>query len=43
MGFEQVFDNLPFKHTDAWRKLIESLVDYVLNHCFWILAIISKF
>ena len=34
MGIEQVFDNLTFKHMDALRKQIQSLVDYVLNHCF---------
>ena len=32
MGFEQVFDNLAFKHMmDALRKQIQSLVDYVLS------------
>ena len=36
MVFEQVFDNLTVKHTDALRKQIQSLVDYVLKHCFWI-------
>ena len=25
MGFEQVFDNLTFKHIDALRKQIQSL------------------
>ena len=34
MRFEQVFDNLTFNHIDALRKQIQSLVDYVLNHCF---------
>ena len=34
-GFEQVFDNLTSKHMDALMKQIQSLVDYVLNHCFW--------
>ena len=43
MGSEQVFDNLTFKHMDALRKQIQSLVDYVLKHCFWILAMLSKF
>ena len=37
MGFEQVFDDLTFK------KQIQSLVDYVLNHCFWTYAVLSKF
>ena len=37
MGFEQVFDSLTFKHMDALRKQIQSLVDYVLNHRFWAL------
>ena len=32
MEFEQVFDNLTFKHTDAQRKQIQSLFDYVLNY-----------
>ena len=35
IGFEKVFDNLTFKHMGALRKQIQSLVDYVLNHCFW--------
>ena len=36
MGFEQVFDNLTFKHMDALlRKQIHYLVDYVLSHRFW--------
>ena len=34
MGFEQVFDSLTFKHIDALRKRIQSVADYVLNHCF---------
>ena len=33
MGFEQVFHKLPVKHMDALRKLIQSFVNYVLNHC----------
>ena len=41
-GSEQVFDNLTFKHMDALRKQIQSLGDYVLKHCFWILAMLSK-
>ena len=43
MGFEQVFDDLAFKHMDALRKQSQSLIDYVLNHWFWIHAIVSKF
>ena len=43
MEFEQVFDNLTFKHLDALRKQIQSLVDYVLNYCFWTFAMLSKF
>ena len=35
MGFKQVFDNLTVKHMDVLRKQIQSLADYVLNHCFW--------
>ena len=35
MGFEQALDDPTFKHMDALRKMIQSLVDYVLNHCFW--------
>ena len=35
VGFKQVFDNLAVKHIDALRKQIQSLADYVLNHCFW--------
>ena len=29
MGFEQVFDNLNFKHMTALRKKIQSIVDYL--------------
>ena len=43
MGFEQVFDNLTFKHMDALRKRIQSIVDDVLNHCFWTHAVLSTF
>ena len=43
MGSEQIFDNLTFKHMDALRKQIQSLVDFVLKHFFWILAVLSKF
>ena len=35
MGFEQVFDNLTVMRMDALRNQIQSLVDYVLSHCFW--------
>ena len=34
MQFEQVFNNLILKHMDAFRKQIQSLVDFVLNHRF---------
>ena len=43
MGFEQVFDNLTFKHMDALSKQIQSHVDCVLNHCFLTYVILSKF
>ena len=43
MGFEQVFDNQTVKHMDALSKQIQSPVDYVLNHCFWTYAMLSKF
>ena len=33
-GFKQVFDSLTVKHMDALRKQIQSLADFVLNHCF---------
>ena len=29
--FKQVFDDLTFKHIDALRKQIQSLVDYVFG------------
>ena len=32
------FDNLAVKYIDALRKQIQSLADYVLNHCFWTYA-----
>ena len=43
MGFKQVFDDLIVKHMDALRKQIQSLADYVLNHCFWTYEIIGNF
>ena len=43
MGFKQVFDNLTVKHMDALRKQIQSLADYVLNHCFWTYAMLEIF
>ena len=43
IGFEQVFDNLIFKHIDALRKQIQFLVDDVLSHCSWNYAMLIKF
>ena len=43
MGFTQVFDNLTVKHLDALRKQIQSLADFVLNHCFWTYAMLGNF
>ena len=43
MGFGHLFDNLIFKCMNALKKQIQSLVDYVLSHCYGILAILSKF
>ena len=43
MEFDQVFDDLTFKHMNALKKQIQSLVDYVLNHCFWTYVMLSKF
>ena len=43
MGFTQVFDNLTVKHMDALRKQIQSLADFVLNHCFWTFAMFGNF
>ena len=43
MGFKQVFDNLTVKHMDALRKQIQSLADFVLNHCFWTYAMLRNF
>ena len=42
MGFRQVFDNFTIKHTDVSRKQIQSLADYVLNHCFWTYAMLRN-
>ena len=42
MGFKQVFDNLTVKHIDVLRKQIQSLTDYVLNHCFWTYAMLRN-
>ena len=38
IGLEQVLDNLTFEYVDPLRKQYQSLVDYVLNHCFWTLT-----
>ena len=43
MGFKQVFDNLTVKHMDGLRKQIQSLADFVLNHCFWTYAMLRNF
>ena len=43
MGFTQAFDNLTVKHMDALRKQIQSLTDFVLNHCFWAYAMLRNF
>ena len=41
MGFEQVFNNPTVNHMDALRKQIQSLVEYLLNHCFWASAMLK--
>ena len=43
MGFKQVFDNLTVKHMDALSKQIQSLADFVLNHCFSAFAMLRNF
>ena len=43
MESEQVFDKLTCKHMYALGGRIRSLVDYVLNHCFWTYAMLGKF
>ena len=43
VGFKQVFDNQTVKHTYALRKQIQSLADFVLNHCFWTYAMSRNF
>ena len=43
VGFKQVFDDLTVKHMNALRKQIQSLADYVLNHCFWTYVMLRKF
>ena len=49
MGFERVFHNLTFENMEVFRKQVQSLVDYVLNHCLdicnvnQILPIIARF
>ena len=42
-GIQQVFDNLTVKHMDALRKQIQSLAEFVLNHCFWTYAMLRNF
>ena len=41
--YSRVFDNLTVKYMDALRKQIQSLADFVLNHCFWTYAMLRKF
>ena len=43
MGFKQVFDSLTVKHMGALRKQIQSLADFVLNHCFRTYAMLRNF
>ena len=43
MGFKQVIDNLTVKHMDALRKQIQSLAEFVLNHCFSTYAMLRNF
>ena len=43
MGLKQVFDDLTVEHMDALRKQIQSLADYVLNHCFWTYEMLENF
>ena len=43
MEFKQVFDNLTVKPMDAVRKQIQSLADFLLNHCFWTYAMLGNF
>ena len=44
LRFEKILSiYLTFKSMNALRKMIQSLVDYVLNNCFWILAVFNKF
>ena len=40
---EQMFDKLTLKDMDALKKQIQPLVDYVLSHCFWTYAMLSKY
>ena len=42
VGFKQLFNNLTVKHMDTLRKQIQSLTDYVLNHCFLTYAMLRK-
>ena len=41
-GFEHVFHYLTLKRMSALRKNIQSVIDCVLNYCFWVLAVLSK-
>ena len=43
MEFEKISDNLTFKRLDSLEKMIQSVNDHVLNHCFWIHAILKNF
>ena len=41
-GIQTGFRYLTVKHMDVLRKQIQSLADYVLNHCFWTYAMLRN-
>ena len=42
-GIQTGIPNLTVKHMDALRKQIQSLADFVLNHCFWTYGMLWNF
>ena len=41
-GFDKIFDNLILQRMNAMRKMIQSLVNYVIKYCFGTHVAIGK-
>ena len=40
---KETFNNVALRHMDALRKMLQSLINYVLSNCFWIYANLSRY